>query len=231
MFSSIEMDYGMMAFRKQGRKLVTIDYYGIGFWGTKNYSTAKEIPESTLYADIEAEMFGSLSPGWWGSDNIKDADDANVGLKNLALRHNGHSTLTISYQSEEAETTYYPYVAFDNRKILNGSMGGMTCYQPADFRDAIVSRKMMIIAGSLTQFRAVKSNLYDNSEDDKGLFLGKWNSWGLLINERGIFWISGAAAWGGKGVARADRKNAALRISNAGDRDYQGGLWYIQSIN
>lgn len=231
MFSSIEMDYGMMVFRKQGRKLVTMDYYGIGFWGTKNYSTAKEIPESTLYADIEAEMFGSLSPGWWGSDNIKDANDANVGLKNLALRHNGQSTLTISYQSEEAETTYYPYVAFDNRKILNGSMGGMTCYQPADFRDAIVSRKMMIIAGSLTQFRAVKSNLYDNSGDDKGLFLGKWNSWGLLINERGIFWISGAAAWGGKGVARADRKNAALRISNAGDRDYQGGLWYIQSID
>ena len=230
MFSSIEMDYGMMTFRKQGRKLVTIDYYGIGFWGTDYYSTAKELPQSTLYADIEAEMFGAISPGWWGADNI--VTDVEEGLKNLAMRHNGKTTLTISYQSETDEKVYNPYMVFDKHKQLKGSMGGITVYERSDFRDSAIFRNQILMANSLCQIRSTKSNLYDNSGWDKGVFIGNWNSWGLLVNERGIFWLNGSAAWGGdKSISRSDRQKAALRISNAGDTTYQGGMWQILSAD
>ena len=179
-------------------------------------------------SDYDAEMFGAVSPGWWGVDNI--ASDAEEGLKNLAMRHNGNSTLTISYQSETSEKTYHPYIAFDKQKKLKNSMGGIAVYALSDFKDPVVFRSQILMANSLCHIRSVKSNLYDNNGWDKGVFIGSWNSWGLLVNERGIFWLSGSDAWGGTGVDRSARQKAALRISNAGDTTYQGGMWGISNL-
>lgn len=228
LFTSFEIDRGLVTFRKQGRKLATIDYNGLTFWGTNDLDTSHKLAESTWQADAQAEEYGNISPSWWVGDSKQEIDK---GVRNLGLRHIGDSTLTISYQSKTDPKLYHPYIAFDNRKLLKNSLAEIRVYEDIEFRSSIYCNKNITMSKALIAFMPASANLYNNKEYDKSLFIGQWQRWGLLINQRGVFWLSGRAAWGGdKAYSKTDRQNAALRITNSGDREYQGGIWQINRI-
>ena len=228
LFTSFEIDRGLVTFRKQGRKLATIDYNGLTFWGTNDLATSHKLAESTWQADAQAEEYGNISPSWWVGDSKQEIDK---GVRNLGLRHIGDSTLTISYQSKTDPKLYHPYIAFDNRKLLKNSLAEIRVYEDIEFRSSIYCNENITMSKALIAFMPASANLYNNKEYDKSLFIGQWQRWGLLINQRGVFWLSGRAAWGGnKAYSKTDRQNAALRITNSGDREYQGGIWQINRI-
>lgn len=228
LFTSFEIDRGLVTFRKQGRKLATIDYNGLTFWGTNDLATSHKLAESTWQADAQAEEYGNISPSWWVGDSKQEIDK---GVRNLGLRHIGDSTLTISYQSKTDPKLYHPYIAFDNRKLLKNSLAEIRVYEDIEFRSSIYCNENLTMSKALIAFMPASANLYNNKEYDKSLFIGQWQRWGLLINQRGVFWLSGRAAWGGdKAYSKTDRQNAALRITNSGDREYQGGIWQINRI-